>query len=664
MVTSNSKCVGAFSAGIANILYLDKILDATIVHVPKKTRKRIRYDAVAGWGMKPSAALARGFASENNIPYIALEDGFLRSLGLGVHGHFEHSFIADDIGVYYDATRPSALENLIMSVNEDAENLQRASCAIKRLQEYRLSKYNAAPDYPVPRSGTGTAVLVVDQTFGDLSVQLGMGSAQTFTLMLESAVNNHPNAEILVKVHPDVIAGKKQGYLLEAAKQFDCTLISDDVNPWAFFDIVSDVYVVTSHLGFEALIAGKKVHCFGMPYYAGWGLTQDYQMCERRKVNRSLTQLFYAVYVQYCRYINPYTGTRCGLEETIELLALQKRHLERYRGRWLAYKVEGAERQVLKTVLGFGATIKFVRSISPFHSHQSANHAAIRGCFLGSDQSTKIMEGGSIDALRLLPGPLCTAKLGRTLSRPLSVVIEPRTITDKEAVNSLEHKLNTTLFSSTLLQQAETIRHRLLALSDDESIASLYMFSRRVNQPVVLVVGDKADSDVVDKMLKGARESYPDAYLIFCDKTAEVYSHSNPFGVMPSPSKDSDFVIPPYLIDAIIAVASAVYTYEDYAGFLALLRGVKVVTFGRPFYAGWGLTDDKESCDNRQKVLALNELVAGVFILHPVYMDPETGDIIDVETALTLLEGLFSYPYGLSFRSRCKRITRFIYLNV
>ena len=154
--------------------------------------------------------------------------------------------------------------------------------------------------------------------------------------MLACALNNHPDADIFIKVHPDVIAGKKQGHLADAHENPHCHIISDNINPWALFDRVKTVYVVTSQLGFEALMAGKQVHCFGLPFYAGWGLTHDQLSCTRRRVSRRLEEVFAAAYLRYTRYANPYTGKAATLEETIALIADQKRQQERLRGEWLA----------------------------------------------------------------------------------------------------------------------------------------------------------------------------------------------------------------------------------------------------------------------------------------------------------------------------------------
>src|SRR3546814_3487292 len=57
-----------------------------------------------------------------------------------------------------------------------------------------------------------------------------------------------------------------------------------------------------------------------------------------------------------------------------------------------------------------------------------------------------------------------------------------------------------------------------------------------------------------------------------------------------------------------------------------LLRGKHVVTYGQPFYAGWGLTEDKiktgMATGRRKRRLTLEQLVAGVLLRYPLYWDP------------------------------------------
>jgi capsular polysaccharide export protein len=73
----------------------------------------------------------------------------------------------------------------------------------------------------------------------------------------------------------------------------------------------------------------------------------------------------------------------------------------------------------------------------------------------------------------------------------------------------------------------------------------------------------------------------------------------------------------------LLALVDELHTMTSLAGFEALLRGRRVVVYGRPFYAGWGLTIDRLAQD-RGRALTLDELVAGVLILYPRYLDPLT----------------------------------------
>lgn len=80
-----------------------------------------------------------------------------------------------------------------------------------------------------------------------------------------------------------------------------------------------------------------------------------------------------------------------------------------------------------------------------------------------------------------------------------------------------------------------------------------------------------------------------------------------------------------------------VYTITSLSGFEALLRGLKVTTLGCPFYSGWGLTDDRQPTDRRNRKLTVEQLFAGAYILYPKYFDPVAKEYIDIERAIELL---------------------------
>ncbi|MBZ5718412.1 capsular polysaccharide biosynthesis protein, partial [Haemophilus influenzae] len=83
-----------------------------------------------------------------------------------------------------------------------------------------LSKYNHALDFSDGLvQDSKNIVLVIDQTFGDMAIQYGGADEATFRQMFQTALAENPDAEIWVKTHPDVLSGKKQGYLTDLAQQ-------------------------------------------------------------------------------------------------------------------------------------------------------------------------------------------------------------------------------------------------------------------------------------------------------------------------------------------------------------------------------------------------------------------------------------------------------------
>jgi capsular polysaccharide export protein len=287
--------------------------------------------AIAGWGHKPTANAARELARTAGKPYMAIEDGFLRSVRPGSH-EMPLSLVFDAAGVHYDPNTESELERLVAAAAARPRPAieARARAGMARIRELGISKYNGGPRLSAAQMGLGPSprggrVLVVDQTMGDGSVLCGPAGAHTFGEMLSAALNEHPHAQIIVKTHPEVIGGRKRGYLGKVQIRDDrVRLVDVDVNPWSLIDIVDHVYVVSSQLGFEALLGGCKVTCFGGPFYAGWGLTMDRATFPRRQARPRLEQLFAAVYLDYARYIDPFRMRQTSFERALDELAWRR----------------------------------------------------------------------------------------------------------------------------------------------------------------------------------------------------------------------------------------------------------------------------------------------------------------------------------------------------
>ena len=142
--------------------------------------------------------------------------------------------------------------------------------------------------------------------------------------MLDAARRENEGAEVVVKLHPEVVAGRKEGHLAHIDDDGDTRVLRENVNPWSLIEVVDKVYVVTSQMGLEALLGDRQVVCFGAPFYAGWGLTDDRVQITRRAARPSLEQLFAAIYFDYSRYISPTTCREMTFEDAVDWIVSRK----------------------------------------------------------------------------------------------------------------------------------------------------------------------------------------------------------------------------------------------------------------------------------------------------------------------------------------------------
>lgn len=307
--------IGIMSLWVAwKVLHLPRFLHAEgMPHWlwQRRARKPAGLKGIAGIGYKKASIPARALCERWGVPYIALEDGFLRSSSLGVQGDTPMSMVVDPIGIHYLSQRPSLLENILQTPDHiTPAELHTAGVLITLMRDTGIGKYNHAPDLPSddPLGRERPLILVVDQTYGDFSIPGGGLCEADFVRMLDAALAEHPDADVRVRIHPDCVAGYKRSCLLEAAQQRGLTIESRVVSWSSLARRAARVYVGTSQAGLEALILGIPVTCFGLPFYAGWGLTDDRMAIARRTATPTLEQLVAAAYIRYCRYIDPHTG--------------------------------------------------------------------------------------------------------------------------------------------------------------------------------------------------------------------------------------------------------------------------------------------------------------------------------------------------------------------
>jgi len=246
---------------------------------------------------------------------VRIEDGFLRSRGLGAQLIPPLSLVCDDLGIYYDPRGESRLEALIETRrNLRPDQTQRVEALMVQLCTLGVSKYNltgALP--PLPE---GRKILVPGQVEDDASLTFGGADIRTNAALLAQVRAQNPDAIVIYKPHPDVVAGLRKGAVPNASDWADVVVTSGDMHDLLM--VIDEVWTMTSGTGFEALIRRKKVVTFGVPFYAGWGLTTDHAHCpDRRGDGLALESLVHAALIDYPRYFDPNTGLACSVEVAI-----------------------------------------------------------------------------------------------------------------------------------------------------------------------------------------------------------------------------------------------------------------------------------------------------------------------------------------------------------
>lgn len=644
------------SRGIRKIPYLSTLLPE--FHICKDGKGA---EAVVGWGLRPTTHKARAFATEHQLPFIALEDGFLRSLGLGVAGYPPYSIVYDDIGIYYDTTRPSRLEQLILAADTmPSETLAQAQQAMDFILQHHLSKYNHAPelsdDHPLRSPSKPETVLIIDQTFGDMAIQYGGADASTFELMFQTALNENPQADLWVKTHPDVLCGKKQGYLTQLAQQHRVHLLAEDINPISLLQAVDKVYCVTSQMGFEALLCGKPLVTFGLPWYAGWGVSDDRHpeinrlVQTQRRATRNLLQLFAAAYLQYSRYLNPNTGEAGSLFDVIDYLATVKRKNDKLRGELYCVGMSLWKRAVAKPFFNVpSCRLKFISSTQKLARVKLSDDARILAWGNGKEAIVRFAEQHHIPLLRMEDGFIRSVGLGSNLVPPLSLVTDDMSIYfNAETPSRLEYILQNQNFDDQDFQTALKLQKMLTENHISKyNVGSSDFTAPSTDKTVILVPGQVEDDASIRygspqiyrnlDLLRTVRERNPNAYIIY-KPHPDVVSGNRIGHISPEDAaRYADQTAEQTDILTCLQYADEVHTMTSLTGFEALLRGKKVSCYGLPFYAGWGLTQDLLPIPRRSRRLELWQLIAGTLIHYPDYIHPETHQAINAETAAQIL---------------------------
>ena len=286
---------------------------------------------ILGW----AAAVTREHearAVQSGISLWRIEDGFLRSVGLGAGLAPGAALAFDDLGIYFDGTRPSRMETLLTRRTLTPAERLRAKSLLAKLTAARVTKYNTGVRSPLPPMPENQQIILVPGQVADDAGVLQSGSAlipdpmsENVNLALLKLVRaRNPSAYIVFKTHPDVEAGLRRGGVGEAdIRAFaDMCLRGGDILDW--IDRADRVETFSSLAGFEALIRGTPVTVHATPFYAGWGLTEDTTPMPRRERRLDLETLVHVAFIDYAISLDPVSRLPCAPEFLIERFVTQR----------------------------------------------------------------------------------------------------------------------------------------------------------------------------------------------------------------------------------------------------------------------------------------------------------------------------------------------------
>ncbi|NIE83748.1 capsular biosynthesis protein [Burkholderia sp. Cy-647] len=444
-----------------------------------------------------------------------------------------------------------------------------------------------------------------------------------FRAMADAARAAHPDAEYWTLQSADTGTGRwlsELAHLPADVRKLD--VVHSLREAVARVDVV---YVLEASEGMGALLAGARVHVFGTPYYAGWGLTDDHIEQPPRTRKPDLANLFDAVFLRTSDYLDPQTHHQGTLDVVLDCIALQHDVAGRYAD--LA-PVAGVAFQWWKRhfatpyLTAGGGALRWT-------AHGSQVLETECAAIWGGREAPGLEPG--VRHVRIEDGFLHSSGLGSDMSPPCSQVIDRLGIYfDATRPNELNVILNTARFDQVELARARRLRESIVRAG-----LTKYNLGRRApgwtvpgDKPVVLVPGQVADDasirlgtgriSTAQALLDEVRARRPDAFVVYKPHPDVMSGNRN--GLVEI-GRGADLVDTDSDLISLIDRADEVHTLSSLSGFEALLRGKTVHTYGLPFYAGWGLTDDALNQPRRERVLTLDMLVAGVLLRYPVYWD-------------------------------------------
>ncbi|MGR5347190.1 capsular polysaccharide biosynthesis protein [Vibrio mediterranei] len=663
-MTDQTSKIAASTYGVARIETLKQIFGTNKISVPLSASFGSEggwgYSAAVGWGMKPTSLKLREWAKTHSVPFYYAETGFI---GYETHPALDKRMISlalDDLGAYYDYSQESRLERLVKTHEEwFTRDIELKALKYRDvLRSYGITKYNDAQKLMSDELFSqlvldSNNVMVIDQAHGDLSLQYSGAKNDAFESMLDAAIEENPESTVYVKLHPDVKHGKAKSSIKHLAEARGVAVIEDNISSSSLLPFFDKVYTVSSSMGFEALMRECQVVCFGMPFYAGWGFTDDRGVrCERRNgvANLSLNTLFAAAYMRYCTYIDPTTNKICSFENTLARLVLKSRKPSLSAKHIYVEAFSAWKRGFIKRYLSAlcpDTRVTFIKDRNALSTLEAGEVLMVWGT---REVALELTMPKGVQVWAVEDGFIRSVGLGSDLSVPSSLAIDDLGMHyDVFGGSRLEQILIENQYESFEIDYARELIKRIcsnrIAKYNVGNAKALKYKVEAKDKKLILVAGQVEDDQSIKlsassiktniELLMRVREDNPDAYIVY--KThPDIVS-----GNRKSEMRKGDLSDYCNAIETTATISDCldhfdeVHVVSSLAGFEALLRGKTVCCYGTPFYSGWGLTHDRGFSPLwRTRQLTIEELVLGALAVYPTYYDWRKNALTDVDGIL------------------------------
>lgn len=616
--------IGVFCPIEKRIPFLDSFFENRITYSPSKHVHELT--AIAAFGDDSLIRQGRKLATKKTIPFYIIHPG-LSPLILEENQplfDYQYSYL---IAQSDNSTRDLEIEQLLNSVSLEPSLLEKAKVVLDV-----INKQEEDSEF----------IVLIDQIDDGNNNQ-----ATAFKKMLDEALQTYPENSIKI-----ISFFSGNGYLQELCRNTTIDYIENTVHGKRLLKSAKKVMVVDALEGFIPLLFNKEVHCFGQPFYSGFGLTKDEIKGKEHTRSRTVLELFTLVFYSYEKQINPLTGLSTDLNDVLEVIQHQGQLNKNEAGKKIyCFGIQPWKRGFVRPfVKSPSNTVLYPKSAEEVSEDIDENSELLVWGHKEPPDVRELATRFNKPIMRIEDGFIRSVGLGTNVTLPWSLALDRKGIYyNPQEVSELESILNHQIFTENMMKDARRIRQKIvenqLTKYNSEPIETLQLPSE--GKKVILVPGQVEDDASIrygckdiktnTDLLNCVRQGHPDAYIIY-KPHPDIVSRNRQGEVTSDFISDAcDHIEIDASIISCIQYSDEVHTMTSLTGFDALLRDKKVFTYGSPFYSGWGLTEDRHSVERRTRTLTLDELIAGALLVYPRYYDWENKTRVSCDTVVEKL---------------------------